>query len=910
MEDHSIISRPDVRRIVINGAGWLWVLVMGALWSVEPWQRPWITRVPDERIWLGLACLGVLALIVLSWRTSPARMFFRAALTLVLGGLLLGGLRISCENLAVNELRSKLKEEVTLVDGVLVPDSLIPRNEIVPVAKKAVDFLEWVGVGSPQWLTDHVSALPRVTVSPAHQFLAQSRLPVRMKMADSMLRDPLHAEYLVLYWHDYFPAITGQDVTLECRSMWLKELNALRKESGLPATTQRAALLMMALTVLTDPPGFDAWRVPVRDAMLAMNEPWVWGQNRIIWYRSLDALLALDPPETWSGLTRPMTEDSETFLQAMEVPVRGLAGNFDAFLAVFENFEEDNHKLQFWQAAGFSLEAWPESFDPQTAGRIRSWRSETLFRWTMALGDGGADDMSDQDAVLLDEMIRHPGPLFTDAQQEKLTTAAMEWIGKIISKTGNPSTSDPQEIARIRCILHHLSEERGDAVRKALIPVMLLPEMFLTKYSRGDAVIFDESWAACLWTVQPHMSFAEQGLLRDRLAPWMVRMRPGGESRRIMLCIDAWSPHPVLPREVWLACAWSNSIPLLEVSPESPPDRRAAMPRNPYLIPEIPKSTIDAFIEDLISVSKTGSDLKKHFSERFPDLAWENDYALRYAYGAILSRMRAWNGSSPERLEAELKADLAEVGILWRNETIRDSVKERAWIGRSQQGYPLRDPAMSRTLWEKTLQDPQIAAAEARRSVGGDSENSPLSSLIQTMEAHSPDDTVVRAVWGALRAMSFETEHQMEVFGALFRIAHRMPAPERLEMRKDYLNEKVGYLLYENWNYDGWGSPPNPLRGPGGGIGIPWEEDQLSASRSWRAALDRQFHIAPVVAASPHHRELFAYLALGSHHDPHSPQKWYQETKIPPLAAPFPPTPWQKARDLHRKRPDLNFAEK
>jgi len=724
----------------------------------------------------------------------------------------------------------------------------------------------------------------------------------------------VYSDYMILYWKDLFPAITGQDVTLECRSKWIEQLDALRKEPGLPAHTQRASLLMMGLIVLTDPPEFGAWRVPVRDAMLSSSKPFknLYTVERIIlWYRTLDALLALDPPESWSALTLPLLLEEETCLQAMEVPLRGLTGDFDAFLAAFEKCQDKHDKLLLWQGAGFSLQAWPEIFDSATAERMHSWWRDTLFRWIMALGDGSEDDMSSRDAVLLDVVARHPAPLFSDDQQEQLTTASTGWIAKILTRPESHFHTTAQDLARMRHLLRHLSEERGDAMRKALIPLMLEPERCLTKNGKGT-VSFDENWAALLWTVQPQMNDEQQRLLHDRLAPWIMRMAAHDRCHNTLLCIEAWSRYPILPPEIWLACAWSSGGPWREVPSDSPPDRRAEMPRNPFVIPEIPESTILNYILLMESAWRAGKGFKNYLTDQFPDIRFESRSRLTSAYGHILVGMRGLDVGGPggsERLEAKLKADLAEAGLLRENETILDALKERAWRGNYDQPGFLRDPERSQVVWNMALQDPQVAATEVRRSIGGENENSALCSLIQTMEAHAPDDSVIRAAWNVLRAMSWEKEYRIEAYGALFRLAHRMPAQERLAMRRDYLADHVGYSLYENFHPDWNRRPPNPLHLPGGGIGIPWEEDALSACRSWRAALDRQFHEYPVVPSSTHHRELFAYLAHGSHADLHSPTRWYETPKVPPLTAPFPPSPWQKARELYRKRPDFRFPD-
>jgi len=103
--------------------------------------------------------------------------------------------------------------------------------------------------------------------------------------------------------------------------------------------------------------------------------------------------------------------------------------------------------------------------------------------------------------------------------------------------------------------------------------------------------------------------------------------------------------------------------------------------------------------------------------------------------------------------------------------------------------------------------------------------------------------------------------------------------------------------------------PDDPLNYLGGGIGIPWEEDELSARFSWLSHIDRLTHLFPYESNKSHANSAFRYLALGvfpmSEIDLRQPT--YDRVKMSPLSAPFEASPWQKARELHLRRPDLRI---
>jgi hypothetical protein len=921
-------SRIPVRRVVTVGAGWLWVLITGVLWSLEPWQRPWITRMPDERVWFALSCAGLVVLTVLPWRwKSPARYLWKSVLVLASGALLFVGLPVFCKALAVESLESMLEKEIALhakqlsmgLGGMAVqPDTLV---------KKLHDALENIGVGSPKWLKERARNTERKPARPTHGFIAASSWPVRKRMADAMVRDALHADYLMAFWKEYFPAFTGQDVTLECRRDWLSQLDALRKEPGLSLPTRQASLLMMALIILTDPPEFESWRAPVRDAMIQLREPllhrWT-GHSQTFWYRSLDALLALDPPGSWARHTRPMVVEGAAFKQAVEAPVRGLFGNFDAFLPIFENCKDLDDLFLFWQSAGGCLKDHPESFDAETAEQIRTWRRDTLFRWLLALGDGSQNDLTLRRAPALHLLEHYPITPYSDTQQKQLLSAAEAWIQK--AANGNEDAFF-KNLHHIQYIHPYLEERHANALCEALVPILFQPETFEGKLKR---IPFNEAWADCLWFCQSHMTDQQQRLLRDQLAPLMARLAMRASSDSTILYIDAWSTYPALSRDLWLAMAWAKGRVWRTRPKDTSHFTRPSDNRMILTVPELSEDDIESFarLMEFSLQPQAGKSPQEILAESL-HIQVDKRTTTRPSFikpiRQRMSQLGIHSGVDPAWLRRELKAELADLGLYRIHGEIADSLMDRARSGKLSRSACLHFPEVSDVFWAGILKSPEWAEHAVIDALDGAYKDQILSSLILAIERSSPEDEVIRAVWDALKARSYEGENRQEVFGALFRLSPRVSEEARQAMRREYLEENPGWRIALHANDLGYrstvayyvsisraspnypeGYDPNALAHPGGGIGIPWDDDALSARTSWKTALDRQLYSEPMVETSSHRRELFAYVAHGADLDNQIP-RWNQPYRHPPLTAPFPPTPWQKARALHGKRPDLEF---
>jgi len=92
-------------------------------------------------------------------------------------------------------------------------------------------------------------------------------------------------------------------------------------------------------------------------------------------------------------------------------------------------------------------------------------------------------------------------------------------------------------------------------------------------------------------------------------------------------------------------------------------------------------------------------------------------------------------------------------------------------------------------------------------------------------------------------------------------------------------------------------------------VGIPWEEDKLSAKLFWSSNFGRLISLYPDEPTHLHASSAFRYIALGvfPRFERINPvNSRFERLDMPPLSAPLEPTPWQKARELHLRRPDLD----
>lgn len=848
----------------------------------------WYLKGMASRIWIG--------------RKNATRWRWMLA-GVVCGLVLLAVIHPLSDQLALSKLEKQIDYEIDNYGN-------LSQSSRKTISSFLVYALDGSTLGAPDWLTAIAERRNDEVPQRAHQLIASNRWPLRRRMADSILRNDKRAAFLMHHWQDYFPAIIGADVTLEHRRDWISHLNNLRMDAALSGTQRQAAVFCMALVILTDPPEFENWRVPVRDAMLRWPEsPPLWIE--VMWMRALDTLLALDPPESWVALTKPLTASHDHFRYAMALPVRGLAGHFDALLREFKFSESSNtpdHAFNLWVGAGASLEAWPDVLGKSESAKIQDWRRDVLFRWLI-----------DPSKILGSEPIHlKDRPLweFRPEQQQQLAVIAARWARlaskEINSEDGRSKLRDAHRITLIRRIYPYLTNLQQAKIGRLLIPVMLRPEFF-DRYKSIKFIHFDPNWVELLWKIQPLMTAEERKTLQTRLAPIMRRLSLKDPSSAVLLCLDAWSDMPALSPENWLAlarhlqCDWCI-VPRNTSRESLDPFNGGNLP-----VPPVADAVIGALAKHLEVAFSSGD--QRAFAETLNHRLHGGDSSASISSSITNSsyeQIGDWQASGA--LASHSIAELVEIGLY------QSGLRELNGAGlpvlkalvRNDRDYYWWWSVFNRTEnlivpWSEAKMDPQ----EVVRWIYHEENVGLLDGMLICVEKFPPDIAIVRVIWDELRRRSQNAsiEKQPPIYGALFRLSCWLPRDERLAMRRDFLAafRTNGFKSSVFTDDDVWWATDIPLSFLGGGLGIPWEDDELSAALSWRSNFERQVYLYPLMKLEFQGNDVFSFLALGSYRELGSSRLMPKPTAMRRLSVPFEPTPWQRARELHLRCPDLDF---
>ncbi len=824
----------------------------------------------------------------------------RWALAVVVCGLaLLAGVRPVRDKLALSKLETRIDQEIA---------GSFDRDLLNTLSLHLINAFIWAGLQTPDWFFEIMEQRNNVITPSADQRIASSRWPLRRAMADSILRNDRRAEFLMKKWEDYFPAIIGTDVTLEHRREWISHLDTLRTDASLTRTPRQAAVFCMALVILTDPSEFENWRVKVRDAMLGWPEP-LTSSNEEVWMRTLDTLLAMDPPESWVALTEPLTASRDFFRYAMRIPVRGLAGHFVTLSREFEFFESRNdleNVSDLWDGVDASLQAWPDIFGKAETANIRDWQRAVVFR-------GFMDHSTMNRGYDLGNSTAREWLKFTPEQQQQLAATAADRARlaceEIVSAGGSAKRIDPVQIAWLRETCPYLTNQQQTVIGRLLIPVMLRPDFF-HRSGPLESIRFNSDWVKLLWKIHPLMTVDERKMLQAALIPLMGNLCPYERSSAVLLCLDAWSDMPSLSQENWLALAWPFKSSWRIVPRDTPRESLDPFADGPLPVPPVADSVAKQLATHLDAAYSTGDlttfsnslNLALNGGGTSAPVSPANAY---HSYGEI----RNWRLSGA--LASHSVAEVLEMELYLSGLRVLDDDGLRALkvLVKNDRNYYfwralLNRPSILIDPWIDLGINPQ----EAVRWMGHEVNAVLLGDMLMCMEKFPPDAAIIRAIWDELRqsSQSASIEDKAKTFGVLFRLSRRLPLGERLAMRGDFL---AAYRTkgFRPSSYDvNYREPEPPLYYLGGGLGIPWEDDELSAELSWRANVERQVHLYPLMTPELYANEVFSFLVFGSYREKKSIQ-WPQiVTAMPRLSAPFEPTPWQRARELHLRRPELD----
>jgi hypothetical protein len=452
-----------------------------------------------------------------------------------------------------------------------------------------------------------------------------------------------------------------------------------------------------------------------------------------------------------------------------------------------------------------------------------------------------------------------------------------------------------------------------------MIPVMLRPDLFQSPRPM-KSIGFDPDWVHFLWTIQPLMNANERGLLQTGLSPFMGNLYPRQFSSSVLLCLDAWAEIPALSPEMWLALAWNFHGDWRVAPGNTFGSLLAASGSGPLPVPAVDDHVVEGLARHLETAYSSRS--SRSVTSSLHEVLRPGDPSAPFSIHMVqlgVGRIKKWHAAG--LLESNSMADLLKIELCLKG--LRDP-SDRELLALKELAGDRRNPLASefgallyRTQhpanpWIEILRNSGTAASEAVKWTGGEQEARALNDLVFWVERSPPEQEVVRTIWDVLRhqSRSAGTTQKPKIFGTLFRLAHLLPSEERLAMRRDYLtaikNQEFGILAFTG--DDGWGIPMDPLAYAGGGMGIPWEDDELSAGFSWSSNFQRLIFRTPEAPPNWQPNDAFHFLTLGA-----DPRLFYNQGRMeppsitaPPPSAPFEATPWQRARALHLRRPDLD----
>lgn len=904
-------------------------LIGGALlWGVESWMLPQSLWRTWDWVWLLVVGAGGLGFTGFMISLGAGRRRLRLALVALAISLAMAcGVRWIGGELALSRFFQSYELGGTAVDG---PESLSQR-----LAK----WLEDKQLEVPAWLQARASANRPVADPPRmHRLLAASRWPVRMTFVKRMMRDEKLAAYLVENWDECFPAVTGADVDLDHRRELMEWLRVFREDPSLSENSRHAATLWMGLVVLTDASEFAVWREPVRDAMLRVAEP-IQADHHDCWMRVLDTLLAFDPPESWPVATQVLASHPTTLRRAVRERVRGVMHHFDAIVREFDDSGRAgdwNGALAIWQDTGRWLAAHPGT---AVEDRVKQWRSTVMFRWLKTDGLGTKWDKLFYNHEILLNLTDEDRVDLTPEQEAVLHAKARDWADQaaaLSEDVRDPSGRDEAHAAhaameRVR-VIHPLlgSALQKDLVRR-LAPALTRPAVYtaaINANSKPTAVFatcdrcrrfIERSWHQ----IPPEHLKILAGNIRPLISP-----RGSGAW---LLFFDAWSDTPEFSDEEWLLHALSFDR-IWRVMPAGTPRELVEIVPNTNLpVPPASDETVRKVIADLkasmfdgndsmLSLDTIQSNLARLYPDHPPPLAVTRALCLR-----IRNVRRNFRPPESPDFETLMRIELYLSGLTGADDdllaVVAGQARENDWFYRSLPEWRLDDP----DPWPEVLKSVSAVRRSVQTLVGRDYGDR-LQGLLSSAAKSLPAGDVVAAMWQELLklAETSEPDQKPRIYGALFHLAPLVSASERLAMRREFLEYfRKTPLPIDRWPDKAMHDIRQARYFRPKGEGIPWEDDALSAALSWSSDVGRQIDFTPEYGAAEKFTGVFSYLAqamvsyadegLGgiwlNHNPVHEPLPrtvWKRQ----PLHLPFEPTPWQQARDLHLRRPDLRFPDR
>jgi hypothetical protein len=889
----------------LPGVAALAVLIIGCVMrGVEPWMRPQLFWRTAEWVWPLMAGVGALGFTAFMISLDSGRHRLRQAMiALVVSFSLAGAMRWVGGELAISRLVDSPE-----LSGNPYYTSTGSRS----ISQKLVS-----------WMKDNATEHPETTDLPRmHRLVSSSRWPVRREFLKRMTRDEKLAGHLVEKWNELFPAVTGADVDLHHRRELMTILDGFRNDTSLTKASRHAAILWMGLVLLSDPDEFAMWREPVRDAMLGTPEPFQ-AKHHDCWMRVVDTLLAHDPPASWPAATEGLTSNPTTLRRAVRERVRGIMSHFDAIEREFDassGAADWDAAFALWQDTGRWLAAYPGTHEE---ARVKQWRSATMFQWLNTDGLGTLWKDLDHNFEILLNLTSEDVVDLTPQQEAVLHAKACHWADQATALSEKAATESEREEAhsameRVRVLHPFLTNIHQKEIVRKVTPTLVRPDIY-SKHGEYGSCDRCSSWMKQSWR---QLSSEDLNTLAKNMRPILSPRR----GNAWLLCIEAWSDRPELGDEEWLLRAIAEGPFWKSTNPDTPRDLIEIVPYTRLPVPPVKDEVvckaiaiIKAAMWDAGGQILPAADVSSNLASMVPE--YQLSSATRKALHYSVSRIRAeFRLRDFKDFESAMRMDLYLSGLTAADESLLSEIARRA---RDDGRFHDRLCHWHPNPWRDVLKSPSEARQYLLSLISKD--DSRLRGLLSSAVKNPPPDDVVLAMWQVLRklATTADSVDKPRVHASLFRLAPLVPVAERLAMRSDFLeyfratplpsNKWPDFAMVDVWQ---WRSHY------GAGEAVPWEEDSLSAALSWSSDIYEQTDLTPENGVAEQSRGVFSYLAQAKvsysyevftgtwmNQDPINEPVSKSVWKRSPLKTPLEPTPWQQARNLHLKRPDLKFPD-
>lgn len=911
------------RRVARHAPGWILLtsgLFFSWFWATEVWARQeWMFKVNEHHL-LAAGVIGLLAgfgFISTSLRASFRR---KLSFTLLAGGLTFAAIFGLAHLLSVRSLWREARAGEYRADADYPWYAGIQTRWDDFVIEKFYDkpvHPTWRRYNYRDESTDHL--------------VETSRWRVRKAFILRIAGDEDKALLAIYNWHWLFPAIIGQDVALARRQELLHEFAQLSRREDVPGPCRDVMLLWMGLIVLTDHEAFAEHRVAIRDAMLTRENP-SFAMTGDVWMRVLNSLLAFDPPESRAGLVARFAQNPEMLRRAVRESLRGIEEQSDAILSEIsrlDKFHRTTEAAALWLDL---LNLYHQPKAPPAPPAVLAGLHRTMTEWLMEDSSRVRERFSPpKDAIQIHQVSGDDFRTTLPEECQDLLAGHAEGLLKKIARgtTWIPSEDSLQavEIEHLLMIRQFLDDGRRKSMVNALVP--LLDEQLVRLVNHDMPIELRErninETAAAFLHIWEEIDEGHRGKTREtvrkicgmepNLREFSTRTTKAALSQFLLLVWDSCPDRKIgqldriLARSMspfggsWLYRRWWGRFGATSDAHEFTTDEVGTL------------TALLARVRDLTTPSRN------QVGEG-PDgfIFWRHD----------LHRLARW-----EHTFWEFESDLSiKDKILFH--LVHERMLPLEFLPEGWQQVVASATGPWQVEWDhpdEAFWAPQVAtAAMAEKTLSrfNDRNDFPLIPLVEYLARHPPTPDVRQTIWKHFHRWLASGERWQKVTACrvMLILMGWLEPEERAGFRQlvDQFFVDVRPSLGE-WSHTMMltMNPENDFprfyaisSDECRSEWIPWADDALSARLSWSSQIHHELNMLYHAYKLSPNDGLFMYLT--NHIDACGSKPCYVAKLCEPVPArarrgappdlPFARTPWQRARELYLKRPDLEFPDR